>query len=124
MPNLAFIMSLTCHDERERESSEVLCPCITWFLLCLKEDGTLRVVFSRVVHANKSKMPKSTTAHFLFPNKPLYVGLGLGKRKLAKFRNMLVLIIMLIIVVYAELCIAVHIVVEIVYIILVMVVKW
>ena len=133
MPNLAFIMSLTCHDERERESSEVLCPCITWFLLCLKEDGTLRVVFSRVVHANKSKMiwfnlftltngtwnqklsvyiahankskmPKSTTAHFLFPNKPLYVGLGLGKKKLAKFRNMLFLIITSIIVAYTMYC--------------------
>lgn len=77
-----------------------------------------------IAHANKSKMPKSTPAHFLFPNKPLYVGLGLGKRKLAKFRNMLVLIITLIIVAHAELCIVVHIVTKIVYTILVMVVKW
>ena len=98
---------------------------VIWFNLITLTNGTWNQKLSvYIAHANKSKMPKSTPAHFLFPNKPLYVGLGLGKRKLAKFRNMLVLIIMLIIVVYAELCIAVHIVVEIVYIILVMVVKW
>ena len=98
---------------------------VIWFNLITLTNGTWNQKLSvYIAHANKSKMPKSTPAHFLFPNKPLYVGLGLGKRKLAKFRNMLVLIIMLIIVVHAELCIAVHIVVEIVYMVLVMVVKW
>lgn len=97
---------------------------VIWFNLITLTNGTWNQKLSvYIAHANKSKMPKSTPAHFLFPNKPLYVGLGLGKRKLAKFRNMLVLIITLIIVAHVELCIVVHIVAKIVYTILVMVVK-
>jgi hypothetical protein len=45
-----------------------------------------------IAHANESKIPKSTPAHF-FSNKPLYVGFGLGERNLQNW-NMLILIIL------------------------------
>lgn len=46
---------------------------VIWFNLITLTNGTWNQKLSvYIAHANKRKMPKSTPAHFLFPNKPLF----------------------------------------------------